>query len=94
MARLNRKRRDFAYVYRMVNEGAHVQLPGPPIDLVRSAQKLAAWFQRVLMTPAETLALAQQPPGAAGRENGGTLAAGRRAARAAGAGRDARRVPG
>ena len=45
MARLNRERKDFADVYRMVNEGSHVELPGPPIDLVRSAEKLAGWLQ-------------------------------------------------
>ena len=32
----------------------------PPVDLVRSAEKLAGWLQSALMTPAETLAMAQQ----------------------------------
>jgi recombinational DNA repair ATPase RecF/uncharacterized Zn finger protein (UPF0148 family) len=45
MPRLNKERKDFADVYRMVNEGTHVELPGPPIDLVRSTEKLAGWLQ-------------------------------------------------
>jgi hypothetical protein len=47
LPRLNKERKDYADVYRLVNEGSHVELPGPPIDLVHSAKNLAAWLQKL-----------------------------------------------
>jgi recombinational DNA repair ATPase RecF len=42
---LHKQSKDAADTFRAVNEGSHVDLPGPVIDLVHSAAKLAAWLQ-------------------------------------------------
>jgi predicted ATPase len=42
---LHKQSKDAADTFRAVNEGSHVDLPGPLIDLVHSAAKLAAWLQ-------------------------------------------------
>ncbi len=43
--RLKRESSTAADTFRAVNEGSHVALPGPPLDLARSAEKLARWMQ-------------------------------------------------
>ncbi len=43
--RLKRESSTAAETFRAVNEGSHVALPGPPLDLARSAEKLARWMQ-------------------------------------------------
>ena len=41
---LNKQSRESADTFRAVNEGSHDALPGPMIDLVKSAEKLARWL--------------------------------------------------
>ena len=41
---LNKQSRESADTFRAVNEGSHDALPGPVIDLVKSAEKLARWL--------------------------------------------------
>jgi DNA repair exonuclease SbcCD ATPase subunit len=47
LGRLNKEGREVADTFRAVNEGAHEALPGPPLDLVRSTEKLAGWLQKL-----------------------------------------------
>ncbi len=42
---LNKQGKEIADVFRMVNEGAHQELPGHPVDLVRGAERLAQWMR-------------------------------------------------
>jgi DNA repair exonuclease SbcCD ATPase subunit len=42
---LHKKSKDAADTFRLVNEGSHVELAGPIVDLVRNAEKLAGWMQ-------------------------------------------------
>ena len=44
---LNQKSKEGADAFRAVNEGSHGALSGVPIDLVRSAEKLARWMQKL-----------------------------------------------
>ncbi len=47
LPRLNKESKDAADTFRAVNEGTHEALPGPVLELVRSAEKLAGWLQRL-----------------------------------------------
>ena len=42
---LHKKSKDAADTFRLVNEGSHVELAGPIVDLVRNAEKLAGWMR-------------------------------------------------
>ncbi len=45
LPQLNKQNRENADVFRMVNEGAHQELPVDPVDLVRGAERLAQWLR-------------------------------------------------
>lgn len=47
LPRLNKERKEFADAFRLANEGSHVELSGPMVDLVRQSEKLARWLQRL-----------------------------------------------
>ncbi len=48
---LNKQGKEVADTSRAVNEGSHEALPGSMVDLVRSAERLAGWLQRLPWHP-------------------------------------------
>ena len=47
LGHLNKQGKEIADTFRAVNEGSHEALPGSMVDLVRSAERLAGWLQRL-----------------------------------------------
>jgi hypothetical protein len=45
--RLKREAPEAAETFRLLNEGAHEGLSGAAVDVIRSAEKLAGWLQRL-----------------------------------------------